>query len=69
MVPWDIGGAVCLCGGTVRHGNAVDRLRQNIKQTMHDLRYGRDTLPQGELSQANLLHESSKNMLNVHTEQ
>lgn len=29
----------------------------------------RDTLPQGELSQANLLHESSEIMLNVHTEQ
>ena len=33
------------------------------------LRYGRDTLPQGELSQANLLHKSSETMLNVHTEQ
>lgn len=33
------------------------------------LRCGRDTLPQGELSQANLLHKSSETMLNVHTEQ
>lgn len=33
------------------------------------LRCGRDTLLQGELSQANLLHESSETMLNVHTEQ
>lgn len=33
------------------------------------LRCGRDTLPQGELSQANLLHESSETMLNVHTKQ
>ena len=33
------------------------------------LRCGRDTLPQGELSQANLLHESSGTMLNIHTEQ
>lgn len=33
------------------------------------LRCGRDTLPQGELSQTNLLHESNKTMLNVHTEQ
>ena len=33
------------------------------------LRCGRDTLPQGELSQANLLRKSSETMLNVHTEQ
>ena len=56
----------CAVGLSGTEMPSVDRLRQNIKQTVHDLRYGRDTLPQGELSQANLLHESGEIMLNVH---
>lgn len=72
-VAWCLGISTVLCACAVGLSGtempSVDRLRQNIKQTVHDLRYGRDTLPQGELSQANLLHESSETMLNVHTEQ
>lgn len=72
-VAWCLGISAVLCacaaGLSGTEMLSVDRLRQNIKQTVHDLRYGRDTLPQGELSQANLLHESRKTMLNVHTEQ
>lgn len=72
-VAWCLGISAVLCACVVGLSGtempSVDRLRQNIKQTVHDLRYGMDTLPQGELSQANLLHESSETMLNVHTEQ
>ena len=72
-VAWCLGISAVLCACAVGLSGtempSVDRLRQNIKQTVHDLRYGMDTLPQGELSQANLLHESSETMLNVHTEQ
>lgn len=72
-VAWCLGISAVLCACAVGLSGtempSVDRLRQNIKQTVHDLRYGRDTLPQGELSRANLLQESSETMLNVHTEQ
>ena len=72
-VAWCLSIAVVLCACAVGLSDAslpsVDHLRQNIKQAVHDVRYGQDTLPQGDLAQADILHESDETMLNVHTEQ
>lgn len=72
-VAWCTGIAVVLCACAVGLSDtslpSVDHLRQDIKQAVHDVRYGRDTLPQGDLAQANILHESEETMLNVHTQQ
>lgn len=47
-VAWCLGISAVLCACAVGLSGtemlSVDRLRQNIKQTVHDLRYGRDTL-------------------------
>ena len=47
-VAWCLGISAVLCACAVRLSGtempSVDCLRQNIKQTVHDLRYGRDTL-------------------------
>ncbi len=72
-VAWCLGMSVVLCACAVGFSDtelpSVDQLRQNIKQAVHDVRYGVDSLPQGDLAQADILHESEDTMLNVHTEQ
>ncbi|MFR6379068.1 MAG: hypothetical protein ACLUNZ_03790 [Evtepia sp.] len=48
---------------------SVDQLRENMTQGVHDLRYGENVLPLGDLRQAEKLNESQEDMLTVHTEQ
>lgn len=47
----------------------VTQLRQTLLQDFHDLRYGADVLPLGNLFQASRLNESSDEMLTVRTQQ
>lgn len=63
---WCLGISAVLCACAVELSGtempSVDRLRQNIKQTVHDLRYGRDTLPlcAMELSRAFLMWNAER---------
>lgn len=70
---WCGGIAIVLCLCAVLLSNtemaSVDALRQNIAQDVHDMRYGADVLPEGELNHANRLHESKEDMLQIRAEQ
>lgn len=70
---WCGGIAIVLCLCAVLLSNtemaSVDALRQNIAQDVHDMRYGADVLPKGELNHANRLHESKDDMLQIRAEQ
>ena len=72
-VQWSIVLAVLLCVCAVGWPDAnmvsIDNFRENLIQNVHDIRYGADTLPQGDLAQAELLHASEEPMLNVKTGQ
>lgn len=48
---------------------SVDQWREDVTQTVHDLRYGETVLPLGDLRQAEKLNESEAEMLTVHTGQ
>ena len=70
---WCGGIAIVLCLCAVLLSNtgmaSVDALRQDIAQDVHDMRYGADVLPEGELNHANRLHESKEDMLQIRAEQ
>lgn len=48
---------------------AVDRVRENVKEEIHEFRYGEDTLPEGDLYSAASLQSDSSEMLTVQSEQ
>lgn len=62
-----------LCGTflVIDTGNieAVDKTRSDVKQTIHNARYGNDTLPAGNLKEADTLNQSSEEMLKIQTQQ
>lgn len=66
-----IAAVLCLGAAFLSNTNmaAVDALRQNIVQNVHDIRYGAEVLPEGQLTYANRLHESKDTMLQVQVEQ
>lgn len=48
----------------------VDRFREDVKQTVHTVRYGEDILPQGDIKLADKLNKNgSQKVLKIHTEQ
>lgn len=49
--------------------HSVTRVRQQAKEQIHIWRYGEDSLPEGELSEAAMLLQSDDEMLRVQTEQ
>ena len=59
-------GAVFLPNGEVE---SIRQLRENTKQAVHEIRYGKDSLPKGELGKAAKLKESEVVMLEVQSEQ
>ena len=48
---------------------AVSRFRENVKQSIREARYGKDSLPEGDLREAAQLQKSDQTMLTVETEQ
>lgn len=48
---------------------SVTEIRQQGKEQIHTWRYGADVLPEGDLGQAAMLHQSTGEMLQVWTEQ
>lgn len=48
--------------------SALD-IKTAVKTGIHDLRYGKEVLPEGDLSQAGMLHQSDKKMLSIWSEQ
>lgn len=72
-IRWMLFAVVTLCICLVLEPDSdlasVDRLRENTKQAVKELRYGKDSLPEGDLANAAKLQESSEEMLTVKTEQ
>ena len=48
---------------------AITRFRNNTEQGLRELRYGKNVLPEGNLSQASILKQNADEMLLVHTDQ
>ena len=48
---------------------SVTEFREQVKTEIHTWRYGEDSLPEGNLRQAEMLHDSSNEMLRVQSEQ
>ncbi len=55
--------------GTSGEITDITGLRENTQQAVHELRYGQDTLPEGDLSDAAELNKGDKELLKVRTEQ
>ena len=70
---WIIGiGAVLFAGAVFLPNGEVEsirQLRENTKQAVHEIRYGKDSLPEGDLGKAAKLKESEAVMLEVQSEQ
>lgn len=63
--------ALCLCARFAPAGemSSVTRLRQQLQQEVHTLRYGVDLLPQGRIDRARILHQGDQELLRVKTQQ
>lgn len=48
---------------------SIKSFRQEVKQTVHEIRYGKDNLPEGELRQAAALQQDEEVELTVQTQQ
>ena len=63
---------VCIAGAFwFRDGKlqVVDQTRKGIQHSIHELRYGKDQLPEGKLNQADQLQKSSEEMMRVTPEE
>ena len=60
-----------LCVGldTGKEMVSVEHLRQNVRQGIHEFRYGKDVLPEGDLYKADTLQTDGDTMLSVTPEQ
>lgn len=70
---WTIGILVvfCICGRFASEEEilAVSQFRESVQEEIHKIRYGEDTLPEGNLYQASELKADAKEMLKLKTEQ
>lgn len=55
--------------GTYGEIDGVTGLREQAKQTVHEIRYGKETLPEGDLSEAAQLNKGDSELLKVRTGQ
>ena len=73
MVVWALGIAVLLCAAGMSSDRAsmetVMDFREQVEEKVHEIRYGKDTLPEGDLYQAGKLHASTEVMLKVQGQQ
>lgn len=60
---------VCTIGSPRMEIKSVSQLRTSTEKGLHELCYGKDVLPQGELRKAAMLNQSSKEMLLVRSDQ
>ena len=72
-VIWSLGilGIMCFMGNMMPTAEitAVDDIRETIQKQIHEMRYGKDTLPEGDLYAANELQADSEEMIKLRTEQ
>lgn len=63
--------AVFLLGAAVpqQEMHSVTRIRTQVKEGVHELRYGKQSLPMGDLNQAYRLRESTEEMMQIKTGQ
>jgi hypothetical protein len=61
----------CLCAAMLPQTQLsyITDLREQVKETIHTARYGKDLLPQGDLSLASQLNQGKTEILQVETEQ
>ena len=63
---------VCMAGAfwfTDEKLEIIDQTREDVKHSIHELRYGKDQLPEGKLNQADQLQKSQDEMMCVTPEQ
>ena len=60
---------LCVGMDTGKKMVSVEQFRQNVKQGIHEFRYGKDVLPQGDLRKADTLQTEETTMLSVTPEQ
>ena len=60
---------LCVPIGYGRQLTSVQNLREAAKQELHEMRYGKDVLPQGDLRKADTLQKNPSSMLRVTSEQ
>lgn len=62
---------VCLPGSlvSVQELEGVSEFRENVETKIHEVRYGKDTLPEGNLYRAAELQQDSREMLQLETQQ
>lgn len=62
---------ICIPGSLVsmRELDGVSEFRENVQMKIHEVRYGKDTLPEGNLYRAAELQQDSREMLSLTTEQ
>ena len=72
-VIWSLGilGVMCFMGNMMPTAEipAVQDLRETIQNQIHEMRYGKDTLPEGDLYEADQLQADSGEMLKLRMEQ
>ena len=73
MVCWTVGIAVFFCAVGIFSDRAdmetVKSFREQVEQEIHEIRYGKDTLPEGNLYEASGIHENTEVMLEVQSQQ
>lgn len=73
MVGWTIGLTVFLCVAGIFSKTAamesVEDFRGEVEETVHEVRYGEKTLPEGDLYQAGMIHAGDQTMLEVTSQQ
>lgn len=71
-ITWSLVTAIILLAISLSIGNSqsqlITQLRQEQKQVFNEIRFGKDTLPQGDLSKANELLSDDKDRLEIKSE-
>lgn len=62
---------LCICSALIPDQKMVSitEFQDSVKETIHDIRYGKKQLPEGDLRDTHALKQSSDEMLQVQTEQ
>lgn len=72
-IVWTTAAAVLLLGMGILteggHWSSVDAFRETVKTGIHDIRYGKSMLPEGEFTKADRLHKGTDVALSVQEEQ
>ena len=68
---WTMSASVCLCLLGIPNANlpSVSQFRETVKTAVHEFRYGKESLPEGDLYLADTLHEGDKTILTVTSQQ